>query len=145
MAEIKQNLDSAIANLTEIIDTTHCGYCKAIVGDAREILTSYESLMDKAEKVDQISREQKAFLTETNNKADEMINSYALPHTAPSPQQTIRPMSRGGMMPRPNIMGNIMGGNGGIMNGMMPNGRRMSKMMSRPMINQFFGDFFNMG
>lgn len=93
--DIKTKLDIAIANLTEIIDTTHCGYCKAIIGDARNILTGYEGLMDKAEELDRIQREQNTFLSETSQKADEIIQSK-MSQSAYSPEQTRQVTMPGG-------------------------------------------------
>lgn len=106
-------VDAAIADLTEIIDTTHCGYCKMIIGDAREILTQYEGLMDKAAKMDEISQQQKAFLSETNSKANEMISQYT---GQPVPVTS-------------NTGGSRMGS-------------RLQKVQNRPMVKMIFGDMF---
>lgn len=114
MTEIKKNLDAAISNLDEIINTTHCGYCKMIIGDAREILTQYEGLMDKAEKMDELSQQQRTFLTETNNKANEMISQYMTVQT---------PSTSTGM--------------GSRLNG------RVQKIQSRPVVKMLFGDVFD--
>lgn len=114
VSDIKKKLDSAISDLTEIIDTTTCGYCKMIIGDAKQILTDYEGLMEKAEVMDRLSSQQKAFLQETSTKADEMIAQY----TGGQSQTTAT-------------------GVGSRVNG------RVQKMQNRPVVKMLFGDVFD--
>lgn len=87
MEDTKQKLDKVINNLNEIIDTTHCTYCKEIMGDAEKILTQYESIMDKAEELDRIQSERNEFLNKTNEQADEIIHSQDPQNVTSSPMR----------------------------------------------------------
>lgn len=108
MEEIKEEE----SRLTAIIDKTHCGYCKEIVGSARDILKTYAEIIDKAEKLDEIKQSQTAYLGGIKDKADEMINAY---------NPSTKAQATGGR-----AMNRLQG--------------PLKRVQSRKIFNQYFGD-----
>lgn len=147
--DTKTHIDNAVNELTQIIDTTHCGYCKAIVGDARNILTKYESVMEQAEELDHIQRNQNEFLDQTSLQASKVIEQYKQPVMT---QNDPSPESSPGMVPGARFGGRIQGmlgnaasspGMGGMIGKSGPLSRlggRMNNNMQRPVIKNMFGD-----
>ncbi len=125
MEDNKQRLNDVINELSDIIDTTHCTYCKEIMGDAEKILTQYTTIMDKAEELDKIQRERNDFLQKTSDQADEIIQEQQIQHNPPT---------NNGLLAGSTLRGN------------RPQLSRIaSQIQSSPLLNNIFGDMAPFG
>lgn len=69
-------LSKIIADLTDYIDQSHCGYCKAILGDAKTIISSYGKIQEEAIVMDKLQHDRNEMLVETQKNAVSMIQKY---------------------------------------------------------------------
>jgi hypothetical protein len=68
--------------LTKIINESHCGYCKEVIGGARDIIKIWNSIADKAMEIDRLKNERMAFLSDASTGADKLLSKYMPQQTA---------------------------------------------------------------
>lgn len=75
-------LSKIVSDLTAYIDKSHCGYCKAILGDAKTIIESYGQIQTEAVVMDKLQHDRNDMLQETQRNAMAMIQKQLPPDQA---------------------------------------------------------------